>query len=67
MDMTPVTSEAIHSVGYDGHNLFVKWKSGKTYVHKNVPQHVAEQFLNAPSKGKFHASNIRDAYPGEPA
>lgn len=68
MDMIPVNSDAISALGYDDHKLYVRWKkTGKTYIHKNVPQSVYEQLLAAPSIGKFFSAHVRNQYSGEPA
>lgn len=42
--------------------LLIAFKSGGTYAYDNVPQSVATGFGNAPSKGKFFQSDIKDRY-----
>lgn len=42
--------------------LLIAFKSGGTYPYDNVPQSVATAFGNAPSKGKFFQSDIKDRY-----
>ena len=42
--------------------LLIAFKSGGTYAYDNVPQSVATGFGNAPSKGKFFLSDIKDRY-----
>ena len=42
--------------------LLIAFKSGGTYGYVNVPSSVALGFINAPSKGKFFAAEIRDRY-----
>ena len=42
--------------------LLIAFKSGGTYAYDNVPQSVASGFGNAPSKGKFFQSDIKDRY-----
>ena len=51
----PVESSWIDSGEYnvDTKTLMVNLDSGATYVYYNVPQRIAEEFFDAPSKGKF--------------
>ena len=42
--------------------LLIAFKSGGTYAYDKVPQSVATGFGNAPSKGKFFQSDIKDRY-----
>lgn len=42
--------------------LLIAFKSGGTYAYDNVPQSIATGFGNAPSKGKFFQSDIKDRY-----
>jgi lysyl-tRNA synthetase class 2 len=42
--------------------LLIAFKSGGTYAYDNLPQSVATGFGNAPSKGKFFQSDIKDRY-----
>lgn len=64
--MTTVDSSQIHKVGYDATNkqLHVVFHSNKakTYVYKNVPKEVHDNFLNADSAGSYHAANIKGQY-----
>jgi hypothetical protein len=63
-DMTSVSSSHVHSVGYDSENseLHVKFKSGGTYVYKDVPQSEYDGLVNADSTGKYLQSNIVGVY-----
>lgn len=60
----PVTSSNIDGYLYltATNVLLIAFKSGGTYAYENVPQSVATGFGNAPSKGKFFKSDIKDRY-----
>lgn len=62
--MIPVLSSNID--GYlhltDRNLLLIAFKSGGTYAYESVTSNVANDFANAPSKGKFFQSNIKDLY-----
>ena len=64
MYRTPVTSTNILSIGYDTTTatLEVEFTSGDVYQYFNVPEHLYQQFLNAPSHGQFLNDNIRYNY-----
>lgn len=65
MNMIPVASSNIAAVGYDydGSILRINFNSGWTYDYYNVPASVYESLMNAPSKGSYHAYNIKNVYP----
>ena len=42
--------------------LIVNTKKGKSYIHKNVPIQVWNQFKNADSFGRFYNQNIKGNY-----
>ena len=60
-----VDSTAIRDIDYDEnrHKLFVRFTSGAEYVYVGVPSPVHRAFAEAPSKGGYFASEIRDSYP----
>ena len=64
VDMVPVSSSNIDSVGYDteNSNLYVKFIGSGTYEYANVPEHVYNDLLNADSVGKYFHANIRSSY-----
>ncbi|MEU9973651.1 KTSC domain-containing protein [Streptomyces sp. NPDC051014] len=51
-------------MGYalEGSILEVGFHSGTVYQYYGVPQSVYTAFVNAPSKGRYHARFIRDRY-----
>ncbi|MFQ9516420.1 MAG: KTSC domain-containing protein [Eubacterium sp.] len=62
MNMIPVSSSNLSAVGYDGSTLRISFHSGGVYDYYNVPASVYENLMNAPSKGKYHAYNIKGVY-----
>lgn len=42
--------------------LDVTFKNGAVYTYSKVPKEVYEQFLKAPSQGKFFNANIKETY-----
>lgn len=64
-EMTFVDSSNIEAVGYDAENteLHVRFIKSGTYVIRNVPQEVFDQFLAADSKGSFYNRVIKPNYP----
>ena len=55
MKLKPVESEMLVAVGYDekSHGLMAVFRTGETYLYKNVPSFVYERLMSAESKGKF--------------
>jgi len=62
MNMEPVESEAIHSVGYDPatKTLRVRFHTGNTYDYPNVPADEHRAFMDAGSMGKHFARHFRN-------
>ncbi len=60
-----VESEAIRDIRYDEERakLFVTFHDGDEYVYVGVPGEVHRSFVDADSKGRFFAFEIRDQYP----
>lgn len=60
-----VESSAIRDIRYDEQRakLFVTFSDGDEYVYVGVPGEVHRSFLDADSKGRFFAFEIRDQYP----
>jgi len=73
MQMIPVESSQIHSIGYDEptKTLRIQFKNskgepGSLYSYANVPPELHVNFMAAESKGKFFGANIKtasDLYP----
>lgn len=66
MEMIPVESSNIDSVGYDEKtlDLRVKFKTGKIYEYHLFPIELFNDFSSSESKGKFFAKNIRPIFKG---
>ena len=64
MYRTTVNSSNIISIGYDAPSLVleVEFTSGDVYQYFNVPEHLYQQFLSAPSHGQFLNDYIRYNY-----
>lgn len=64
MDRTPVSSTNIRSIGYDPQSgiLEVEFTTDEIYQYFDVPEHLYQQFLNAPSHGQFLNDYIRYNY-----
>ena len=73
MDWVKVESSNIEAVAFEQSNplnddplsrgvLAVKFKNGDVYRYLNVPRDIYEQMLDAPSKGTFFNTIIKDTY-----
>jgi len=60
-----VESDAIRDIAYDEDRakLVVQFADGDRYVYVGVPGEVHRSFVDADSKGRFFAYEIRDQYP----
>jgi hypothetical protein len=61
----PVASSNISSIGYDegSQTLEVEFMNGSIYQYYNVEPGAFEQLRNAPSKGSYLNTYIKNAYP----
>lgn len=62
MQMIPVGSSNLASVGYENGSLLIRFRSGWTYSYSNVPASVYKGLMTAPSKGKYFNANIGRRY-----
>ena len=51
MNMIPVSSSRIRSVGWENNTLYVQFHKGVTYAYNNVTRSEYESFMNSPSLG----------------
>ncbi len=65
IEMQPVTSSNIESVGYCDKTLYVCFHSRSVYRYKSVPEAIYKELLKAPSAGKFFNAYVRDRFEGE--
>lgn len=63
MNMIPVTSSNISSIGYENGTLYVKFNSGGLYTYSGVPESEYRALMSAPSHGKYLAAYIKNSYP----
>lgn len=61
MFLHPVTSSTVDAIGYDpsSRTLQVSFRNGGVYDYFSVPDGVFRAFLDAPSKGGFHARSVK--------
>jgi len=64
MDMHPVSSSNVASVGYDvdSATLQVEFLNGGVYQYFDVPENVYQGLVNADSVGKYLAAHIKGHY-----
>lgn len=60
-----VSSSSVASVGYDPktQTLELEFHSGSVYEYSEVPPEVFQGLMEAPSKGRYFANEIRGQYP----
>lgn len=65
MDRSAVGSSNISEIGYDpsSETLEVMFTNGSVYQYYNVGQALFDQMMQAPSKGQFLNTYIKNAYP----
>lgn len=64
MDKRGVSSSTIVSVGYDPKRatLEIEFESGRVYQYYDVPANLHDEIMQAPSKGQFFNTHIKDRY-----
>ena len=62
MNMIPVRSSDIASIGYEGTTLHIRFHSGGLYAYHNVPPSVYAGLMNASSHGQYFHSHIKGRY-----
>lgn len=68
MNLTPVESSNIASVGYDNiqNVLLIQFKGKDTvYAYQGVPVEVYNELMSAESIGSYYAKNIKKVYSNE--
>jgi hypothetical protein len=64
-EMIYVDSSNVEAIGYDAdaQELHVQFlSSGGYYVYHDVPRHVFDAFMSAPSKGSFLNREVKGVY-----
>lgn len=64
IEMTPVVSSQINSIGYSEvyRTLYVKFSKGSIYRYFDVEKDVYQEFVNSESPGKYFHAHIRKEY-----
>lgn len=52
MNMIPVSSSRMSSVGWDNNKMYVRFKDGAMYEYSNVSEPEFKSFINSSSLGK---------------
>lgn len=62
--MTFVDSSNVEAIGFDpiGQELYVQFRSGRTYVYIDVPEATYDELMNSDSKGSYISREIRPNY-----
>lgn len=63
MNMIPVSSSNLASVGYENGTLYVRFLNGSLYAYSGVPESVYRGLLNADSHGHYLAVYVKGTYP----
>lgn len=63
MNMTPVSSSNISSIGYENRTLYVSFHHGGLYAYSGVPESVYRALMSAPSHGSYLAAHVKGVYP----
>lgn len=63
--MQPVASSNLSAVEYDAETktLYIRFHSGSTYAYSNVPESIYNGLMSAASKGSYHHTFIKNAFP----
>jgi KTSC domain-containing protein len=64
MHRVPIASRTIKAIAFDPrtHTLEIEFFSGHIYDFADVPQHVYDELMHAPSKAKYFHEHIREHY-----
>lgn len=62
MNMIPVVSSNLASVGYEGTTLYIRFHSGGLYAYYNVPASIYQGLMSASSHGTYFHAHIRGRY-----
>lgn len=63
MQMTPVVSSNIFSIGYEAGTLYVAFNHGGLYAYSGVPVDVYRNLMAAASHGSYFAAHVKNRYP----
>ena len=62
MNRVAVESSFLAAIGYDSDSsiLKVEFQDGDLYQYQNVPTNIYEEFMDAPSKGTYLNTRLKD-------
>lgn len=63
MNMIPVSSSNIASIGYENATLYVAFNRGGLYAYSGVPESIYHGLMSASSHGSYLASHVKGIYP----
>ena len=65
MEKQSVSSSNVQSIGYDSRQqtLEIEFSNGSIYQYYNVPDSLHDRIMQAPSKGWFLNTYIKNCYP----
>lgn len=63
MNMIPVSSSNVASIGYQNGVIEVHFHNGYAYQYTGTSEALFNEFLNASSKGKFVHQRLKDRFP----
>lgn len=63
MNMIPVSSSNIASIGYENGTLYVAFNRGGLYAYSGVPVSIYHGLMSASSHGSYLASHVKGIYP----
>lgn len=62
MEMIPVDSSNLESIGYEDETLQIQFLNGTTYQYFDVPAQVFDELKAADSVGKYLAAHVKGTY-----
>ena len=63
MNLIPVSSSIIASIGYENGTLYVAFNRGGLYAYSGVPVSIYHGLMSASSHGSYLASHVKGIYP----
>ncbi len=63
MNMIPVSSSNIASIGYENGTLYVAFNRGGLYTYSGVPESIYHGLMSVSSHGSYLASHVKGIYP----
>lgn len=62
MNMIPVSSSNIASIGYENGALYVAFNRGGLYAYSGVPESIYHGLMSASSHGSYLVSHVKGIY-----